>query len=520
MIREYDVVIIGSGISGLTCGLKLAKSGLKCAIISKNKSLNETNTYYAQGGIIAYRKNDRPEDLAKDVILAGNSYNNMDAVDFFCKKGPNLVFDILIDDVGVNFCKNSDGSYDYTGEAAHSIKRILHYKDCTGEAIQNALFDKITDSNIDIFTDYTAIDLISNFHHSTDTQEKYRPREILGVYVLNNQTGEVDSFFSSKVVLATGGIGALYYYSTNPESATGDGMSMAHRAGAEIINSEFVQFHPTSLFHRDIKRFLISESLRGEGAVLTDPQGKPFMHNYSEMGDLAPRDVVSRAIFDMLGNTGCEYMFLDLVNNYKGKLPIEQRFSKIYNTCLSGGIDISKEPIPIVPAAHYFCGGVKVDLEGQTSLKNLYAVGEVSCTGIHGSNRLASTSLLEGLLWGKSAADSIIGKFSKIDNSRYNYIPEWQLPTRTEEFDPLLIKQDMQAIKLTMWNYAGIIRTSKGLQRAISDLNYYSHRVLKFYSSAVLNPSIIELRNAVVSSQIIVGAASRNKKSIGCHYLK
>lgn len=520
MNYNYDVVIIGSGIAGLTCGLKLAESGLKCAIITKNPDINDTNTFYAQGGIIAKQEEDSSELLAEDIYNAGNFSNNKEAVEYFCKNGPELVFDILVDDANVSFCKNPDGSYDYTGEAAHSVKRILHHKDYTGEEIQKSLHKKILDSNIDLYTDFIAIDLITNFHHSLDPQEKYKEREILGAYVLDKKTGKVGSFFASNVVLATGGIGALYNYSTNPASATGDGISMAHRAGAEIINSEYVQFHPTSLFHKDIKRFLISESLRGEGAILTDPEGKPFMEKYSPMGDLAPRDIVSRAIFDMISNTGSEYMYLDIANNYTGKVPIEERFSTIYQTCLSGGIDITKQAIPIVPAAHYFCGGVKVDLEGRSSVKNLYAIGEVSCTGLHGSNRLASTSLLEGLLWGKSCADSIIKNFIQIKKERYDDIPDWQFPAKTEEFDPLLLKQDMQAIQLTMWNYAGIIRTTKGLQRAVSDLNYYYHRIIKFYSSAVLNSSIIELRNAVVSSQIIVKAALRNKKSLGCHYLK
>jgi L-aspartate oxidase len=520
VIRRYDAIVLGAGISGLTCAIRLAADGLKCAVLTKTDNINETNTFYAQGGIIAYHPEDTSESLAKDVVEAGNNYNNLNAVNYFSQDGPELVFDFLINDVKIDFCKNENGEYDYTGEAAHSIKRILHYKDFTGEAIQKGLTDYASKSGIDFFTDFTAIDLITNYHHSTDTQEKYREREVLGVYALDNKKGCVDSFYSSSVVLATGGIGSIYNYSTNPESATGDGISMAFRAGADIINSEFVQFHPTSLYHRDIKRFLISESLRGEGAVLKDPSGKIFMHRYSDMKDLAPRDVVSRAIYDMMGSTGSEYMFLDLANHYNGKLPIEERFSKIYETCLSGGIDITKEPIPIVPAAHYFCGGVKVDLQGRTSLKNLFAVGEVSCTGLHGSNRLASTSLLEGLLWGKSTAEQIIQADYTVSPGRFDYLPEWKIPTKTEEFDPLLIKQDMQAIKLTMWNYAGIIRTRKGLERARADLNYYLHRILKFYSSAVLNTSIIELRNAAVSSSIIVDAALRNKTSIGCHYIK
>ena len=242
------------------------------------------------------------------------------------------------------------------------------------------------------------------------------------------------------------------------------------------------------------------------------------MTDYSPQRDLAPRDVVSRAIYDKMGRDGSEYMLLNLADHYTGKLPIEERFKKIYSTCLAGGIDITKEPIPIVPAAHYFCGGIKADLSGRTSLRNLYAIGEASCTGLHGANRLASTSLLEGLLWGKKAAEQILRTRHEIKRKRFTNIPEWESPSFTEEFDPLLLKQDWQAIRLTMWNYAGIIRTGKGLRRASSDLNYYAHRIFSFYREAQLNRTIIELRNAVVCASLIVDAALRNGKSIGCHY--
>lgn len=288
---------------------------------------------------------------------------------------------------------------------------------------------------VKFLVDYTAIDLITNNHHSRNTQELYREREVMGIYAHNNKKEEAETFFAQSVVLATGGIGNLYYHTSNPVSATGDGISMAHRAGADIINAEFVQFHPTTLFHKDIKRFLISESLRGEGARLKDHDGNEFMYEYSEMGDLAPRDVVARAIYDRMSKTGKEYMFLDIANYYNGRLPLEERFSMIYSTCKKGGIDITREPIPIVPAAHYFCGGIKTDIKGRSSLKNLYAVGEASCTGLHGANRLASTSLLEGLLWGKSAAEDIISKRYKINGRRFNSIPDWEKPNYTEEFD-------------------------------------------------------------------------------------
>jgi L-aspartate oxidase len=516
----YEAIIVGSGIAGLTAAINLKKAGVNVVVMTKTSRPEECNTYYAQGGIIASRKNDTAEKLKADVVMAGNDYNRTEAVDMFSKEGPELVFDFLINETGIEFSKNELGEIDYTEEAAHQVRRIVHYEDHTGDKIEVELLKYAEKLGIKIACSYTAVDIITNNHHSGDTQEMYRSREVMGIYALNNQTGDVDTFFAGAVILATGGLGNIYQYSTNPDSATGDGMSMANKAGADIINAEFVQFHPTSFFNKDIKRFLISEALRGEGARLKDHEGNEFMNDYSPLKDLAPRDVVARAIYDRMAKTGYEYMFLDLSNYYKGKIPIEKRFSRIYETCKKGGVDISKEMIPIVPAAHYFCGGVKVGLEGETSLKNLYAVGEVSCTGLHGSNRLASTSLLEGLLWGKKAADSIIKKKNPVDMARVGKIPDWRDPLRNRDFDPLLVDQDRKAIQLTMWNYAGIIRTHKGLERAKADLNYYSHRIYKFYQEAKLSTGIIELRNSVSCSTLIVGAAIRNKKSTGCHYIQ
>ncbi|HOQ11602.1 MAG TPA: L-aspartate oxidase [Spirochaetota bacterium] len=520
MRHYYDTIVIGSGIAGLTSAIYLKKFGLDVIVLTKNSNLTESNTYYAQGGIIAAKDGDSPEKLRDDIFQAGASYNNLEAVDFFAQQGPQLVFDFLVNMVGIDFSLSEDGKIDYTEEAAHSVRRIVHYEDHTGDKIIDSLIEYAQKIGVKFLPDYTAIDLITNNHHSKNTQEIYKEREVMGIYALNNQEGYVETFFSDNVILATGGIGNLYYHTTNPISATGDGMSMAYRAGADIINAEFVQFHPTCLFHKDIKRFLISESLRGEGARLKDHNGYEFMKDYSEMGDLAPRDVVARAIYDKMSKEGKEYMLLDIANYYKGSVSLEKRFSRIYSTCIKGGIDITKEPIPIVPAAHYFCGGIKTDLKGRTSIKNLYAVGEVACTGLHGANRLASTSLLEGLLWGKTAAEDIASKKYKIDQSRFNHIPDWEEPSYTEEFDPLLIQQDMKAIQLTMWNYAGIIRTEKGLKRAEADLDYFSHRIMRFYKEAKLHKNIIELRNAVVSSILIVKSALRNTKSVGCHFVK
>ncbi|MDP8269293.1 MAG: L-aspartate oxidase [Candidatus Tenebribacter davisii] len=521
MRKKFDVIVIGSGISGLSAAIHLQESGLTVAVITKEKEISETNTNYAQGGIIAWKKGDSSEKLKKDIFTAGCNYNNIEAVNLFAEKGPELVFDFFIDKIGIDFSTTTEGKLDYTEEAAHSNRRILHFADHTGDKIESSLIEYSQKIGIEFYCDHTAIDLITNEHHSEDIQELYNDREVMGVYVLNNETGDVNTLFSDKVILASGGIGNLYQHTTNPSLASGDGMSMAYRAGAEIINAEFIQFHPTSFFHKDIKRFLISESLRGEGAKLINLEGENFMECYApELKDLAPRDVVARAIYAEMGRTGSEYMLLDIASHYQGEIPLKNRFSKIYETCLSGGIDITKQPIPIVPAAHYFCGGVKADLAGRTSINNLYAIGEVSCTGLHGANRLASTSLLEGLLWAKLSADDITKHHSSIRDSRFDTIPDWKKPDQVDDFDPLLLVQDWKAIQMTMWNYAGIIRTKKGLERAKSDLEYYSHRIFKFYEKARLDREMISLRNAVVNASIIVRSALQNSNSIGCHFVK
>jgi L-aspartate oxidase len=489
-------------------------------VITKESRIEESNTNYAQGGIVAWKENDKPERLEKDILEAGCRMNNSAAVAHFAREAPRLVFDFLVDRIGTEFSRDSLGNFDYTEEAAHSDRRILHLEDHTGDSIERSLIAFAQKIGTDIRTGYTAVDLISNDHHSLDAQERYLPREIFGVYALENATGEVHTLFSDAVILATGGIGNIFQFTTNPPSATGDGISMAYRAGADIINAEFMQFHPTALYHKDIKRFLISESLRGEGAKLVDRQGNPFMSRYTAQEELAPRDVVTRAIYEEMARQGSEYMLLDLAGHYRGEKPLRERFPRIYETCLSGGIDITKEPIPVVPAAHYFCGGVKVDLAGKSSLERLYAVGEVSCTGIHGANRLASTSMLEGLLWGTEAAKEIVRNRIPLENGRLDSIPDWKIPAEAEQFEPALIYQDWQVIKMTMWNHAGIVRTRKGLERANADLNYHAHRITNFYRTAVLSRDIIELRNGVVTARIVVDAARHNENSVGCHYRK
>ena len=514
----YDAIIVGTGIAGLTAAIVLHEAGKRILLITKEEQAGSTNTRQAQGGIVAWKNGDNPEILEQDIIHAGCRWNNKSAVEELSSHGPVMVQKFLDGKIGTRFDKDSAGEYDYTEEAAHSTRRILHFGDRTGEEIQRSLLEYTRKINLDIRTNTTAIDIITNNHHSLDRQAIYAGREVLGVYALDNLSGKVQCLLAHNTILSTGGLGNLYQHTTNLPLATGDGIAMAYRAGADIINAEFVQFHPTCLFHRDLKGFLISESLRGEGARLLDSRGRPFMSEYSPDGNMAPRDVTARAIYDKMSKDGTEYVLLDIATTYKGKKPLEQRFSKIYSTCMELGIDISRDPIPVVPAAHYFCGGIRVNTKGHTSLKNLYAVGEVSCTGLHGANRLASTSLLEGLLWGKNCAEDILQKKPGIPLKLFQSIPEWHNPSANAEFDSLLLKQDWQGIKMTMWNYAGIIRTSRGLKRAKADLGYFSHRIFDFYQNAMLTREIIELRNAVITARIIVNSALHNTESIGCHY--
>jgi L-aspartate oxidase len=324
-----------------------------------------------------------------------------------------------------------------------------------------------------------------------------------------------------RTVLATGGIGRIYLHTTNPPTATGDGIAMARRAGARVINAEYVQFHPTALFHRDVDRFLISEAVRGEGGRLVDRKGRTFMERYApEERDLAPRDVVARAIHEEMARTGEPCVFLDIANHAPAGLDVAERFPTIYQTCLRFGIDLTREPIPVVPAAHYFCGGVKVDSWGQTELPGLYAVGEVACTGLHGGNRLASTSLLEGVVFGSRAVREVLREGPGEVPAVARTIPPWHDEGLLEEEDPVLVSQDLLTVRTTMWNYAGLVRTEKRLERAHNDLGYLRRRVMDFYRATKLTRQLIELRNAVLTAQIVVQAALSNPTSRGSHFRK
>ncbi len=516
--RQFDLIVIGSGIAGLATAITAAERGLSVAVLSKADTLADANTQWAQGGIVGRGENDSPELLASDIMEAGDQMNSIEAVRLLAAEGPALVDRFLAEKVGVPFTRGSDGSIDLTMEAAHSMRRIYHAMDHTGDAIETALVRYLEGvRGLTCCTGHTAIDLITNTHNSTDPQEKYRQTRVIGVYVLENATASVKVFLAPEVVLATGGVGNLFLHTSNPEGATGDGVAMAHRIGAEVINAEYIQFHPTILYHRDRKRFLISESLRGEGARLANRKGEFFMDRYApEEKDLASRDKVARAIYAEMESENTEFVWLD-ARTIRG-LTLEERFPVIFSTCLELGIDIRREPIPVVPAAHYFCGGIKVDLDGRTSVPGLYAAGECACTGVQGANRLASVSLLEGLYWGVRIGERAGG--GRLEPRLAAAIPGWVYPSEEEVFDPILENQDFRTIQSTMWNYAGIIRTRKRLQRALADLNYLAHRIEQFYREAKLTRGIIELRNGVLTAELIVRAALANRTSRGCHYIE
>jgi L-aspartate oxidase len=517
---ECDVLVIGAGIAGLSAAITAAEGGLQVVVLSKELDPLESNTRYAQGGIVGLSDEDTHELLEKDIMFAGAGINFADSVRLLVNEGPELVDSFLSGKIGVPFTKDASGKPALTREAAHSVRRILYAQDQTGEAIEQSLmaFARKT-HGLTIYPGHTAIDFITNVHNSTDPREKYRETQVFGAYAFNEAAATVTAFFAPVVVSAAGGVGNLYLHTSNPIGATGDGIAMAYRVGTEILNAEYVQFHPTVLFHRDVKRFLISEALRGEGARLKNRNEEYFMERYSpDNGDLAPRDEVARAIYREMEQDDADYVSLDATKITE--LPVEKRFPAIFEKCLSLGIDMRDEPIPVVPAAHYFCGGVKVDLDGRTSITGLYAAGENACTGVHGANRLASISLLEGLYWGVRCATQALRYRKPLSQALVSGVPDWIEPTAVEEFDPVLVNQDFRTIQSTMWNYAGIIRSRKRLLRAQADLDYLSHRIEQFYRGATLTRRIIELRNSVLAASIIVHASLANPVSKGCHYIE
>lgn len=508
-----NLLVVGSGLSGAVAALAAAEENKKVILLTKNSNLLSGSTAWAQGGIAFTNKNDTPEKFKNDIMKAGNKNNYKPAVEQLVNKGPKLIEELLINTFNVPFERDSQDNLIFTSEAAHSNNRIIHCKDTTGYNIHNAVISKIKNTpSITVLTNTTAIDLLTYSHHSTEYSDIYKKPTCFGIVALNNKTKETIKIISDQTILATGGLGQLYSHTTNPLESRGDGIAMAWRAGARCVNLHYIQFHPTALFHES-GRFLISEALRGEGAKLTDVNGNNFMQDLHKDCELAPRDVVARGIHKTLINTNHPCVYLDI--SHKKSDWIKNRFPSIYNHCKNLGIDITKKTIPVVPAAHYSCGGVSVDLSGKTSLDRLYAIGEVSCTGVHGSNRLASTSLLECLVWGY-----LSGKNASSQKSNYKTPTTKDWIQGTKEIDPALITQDWLTIKNTMWNYVGLIRTQERLHRAQDILRNLQYDVEKYYQQYKLTPNIIGLRNGIQTAVAITSAALEDRNSQGCHYIE
>jgi L-aspartate oxidase len=521
-MKTTDILIIGSGIAGVTAALRLAQNpDRRIILITRDIDPHESNTRWAQGGIIERGPDDNASLLVEDILAAGAGASLPLAAEILANEGPPLLKEVLMDAAGVHFDREPNGELSYGQEAAHSRRRILHVGDGTGNAISQGIIAALQrQPNVELLTNATAVDLITYPHHSRDPLDAYRPVACHGAYVFDRNGKAVHRTLAAVTILATGGLGRIYRNTTNPQGSRGDGLGMASRAGARIINAEYVQFHPTALAVPGAEGFLISEAVRGEGGILLTPEGHPFMEKYSpEWKDLAPRDIVSRAIHEEMESHGYSHVLLDIATHMPAD-EIKTRFPNIHAECLRVGIDITREPIPVVPAAHYFCGGVAVDEWGQSSIANLYAVGEVSCTGLHGANRLASTSLLEGMVWGHRAADHIENTLKEQMPAipTREQVPAWDESNLTRDSDPALIQGDMQTIQNIMWHYVGLIRTGDRLARAIRELRHMQNEIETFYRKTKLSDGLIGLRNAVEVALLIAQAAQHNRQSLGCHY--
>ncbi len=517
-MKKYDVLVLGSGVAGLTMAIKMAERHPDkqiCILTKTNKE--ESNTRYAQGGVAAVWnfETDSYEKHIEDTLDAGDGLCDLKAVEIVVKEGPTRVKELI--DWGTRFDKGKTADYDLGKEGGHSENRILHYKDLTGWEIQRALNEKARSyPNLEYVDHYFAIDIITQHHLGRNVTRLSPNIECYGAYVLNTKTRGIETFLAKITVLATGGAGQVYKTTTNPSIATGDGMAMVYRAKGRIENMEFVQFHPTSLYNPAIENpaFLVSEAVRGFGAILRKPNGDEFMQNYDPRKSLAPRDIVARAIDNEMKMQGRDYMCLDCT--HLDKDAFYAHFPTIYDKCMSLGIDPMKDYIPVVPAAHYICGGVKTDEYGRTSITNLYACGECSCTGLHGANRLASNSLLEGLVYAERVVDDVSLALHKVEFQEG--IPDWDATGTTDPKELVLITQSIKELKEIMSSYVGIVRSSIRLKRAFDRLHILYKETEQLYTTTTISPQLCELRNLITCAYMITRSAATRRESRGLHY--
>ncbi|HLV22195.1 MAG TPA: L-aspartate oxidase [Polyangiaceae bacterium] len=502
-----DFLVLGSGIAGLSFALRAAQHG-EVLLVTK-RARDEAATSHAQGGLAAVlTPEDSFEKHAADTREAGAGLCHDIVVDLCVREGPSALAWLV--EIGTQFSRADGGEFDLAREGGHSERRVVHAGDITGREIERALLQAVSESpNIRVLEWHMGIDLI--------TLSKYGgPDQCVGAYVLDERTGEVQTILARATVLATGGAGKVYLYTTNPDVATGDGVAMAYRAGAEIANMEFYQFHPTCLYHPRAKSFLISEALRGEGAVLRLPDGEPFMGRHHPMSDLAPRDVVARAIDFEMKRSGSEHVLLDI--SMQPADFVRSRFPNIHARCLELGFDMTREPLPVVPAAHYMCGGVTSDLWGRTNLPGLWAVGEVACTGLHGANRLASNSLLEGLVFGRRAAERLAGQITELRRQRLPDVADWQTGSAVASDEAVVVTHNWDELRRAMWNYVGIVRSDARLRRAARRVSMLEEEIREYYWKHLVTRDLLELRNIATVAELIIASAASRKESRGLHY--